>query len=57
MGKSYDDLLAYKDFYGYELLDTGPENLVKIKLRDKSFTPIELSAEILKSLKFRVENF
>lgn len=55
MGKSYDDLLAYKDFYGYELLDTGPENLVKIKLRDKSFTPIELSAEILKSLKFRVE--
>jgi molecular chaperone HscA len=56
MGKSYNDLLSYKDFYGYELLDTGPENLVKIKLRDKSFTPIELSAEILKSLKLRVEN-
>jgi molecular chaperone HscA len=56
MGKSYDDLIAYKDFYGYELLDTGSENLVKVKLRDKSFTPIELSAEILKSLKLRVEN-
>lgn len=55
MGKSYDDLLAYKDFYGYELLDTGSENLVKVKLRDKSFTPIELSAEILKALKLRVE--
>jgi len=55
MGKSYDDLLHYKDFYAYELLDTGPENLVKVKLRDKSFTPVELSAEILKSLKIRVE--
>jgi len=55
MGKSYDDLFAYKDFYGYELLDTGSENLVKVKLRDKSFTPIELSAEILKALKLRVE--
>lgn len=55
MGKSYDDLISYKDFYGYELLDTGSENLVKVKLRDKSFTPIELSAEILKTLKLRVE--
>jgi molecular chaperone HscA len=55
MGKSYDDLSAYKNFYGFELLDTGSENLVKVKLRNQSFTPIELSAQILKTLKLRVE--
>jgi len=55
MGKSYADLVGYRDFYAYGLLDTGPENLVKVSLRDRTFTPVELSAEILRGLKVRVE--
>jgi molecular chaperone HscA len=55
MGKSYNDLQTVNDHLGYQILDDGTENLVKINVRGKFYTPIELSALILKSLKSNAE--
>ncbi len=55
MGKSYKDVSGLEGFFGYKILDDDTEALVKIKVKDKFFTPIELSALILKELKKIVE--
>ena len=55
MGKSYDDLESLKSSVGYNVIDQDSESLVKIEVDGKYYTPIELSAEILKELKQRVE--
>ena len=54
MGKSFDDISNNKDFFGYKIIDEE-DKLVKIRVNDRYYTPIELSAEILKALKKRVE--
>ncbi|MBI5917478.1 MAG: molecular chaperone DnaK [Bacteroidetes bacterium] len=55
MGKSYNDLRDLRQFFGYQIIDDDADSLVKIRVGDKFFTPIELSAEILRALKTRVE--
>ena len=55
MGKSYADLESLKASVGYNVIDQDSEALVKIEVDGKYYTPIELSAEILKELKARVE--
>ena len=55
MGKSYQDLNSFKDSVGYNVIDQDAEALVKVEIDGKYYTPIELSAEILKELKYRVE--
>jgi len=55
MGKSYHDVQTLKNSIGYEILDQDKEALVKIKVNNTFYTPVELSAEILKSLKKDVE--
>ena len=55
MGKSYSDLESLKASVGYNVIDQDTEALVKIEIDGKYYTPIELSAEILKELKARVE--
>ena len=55
MGKSYQDLNSLKDSVGYNVIDQDAEALVKVEIDGKFYTPIELSAEILKELKYRVE--
>ena len=55
LGKSYTDLEQHTDHYQYKIIDDGSDNLVKIQLGDRFFSPIELSAEILKELKFKAE--
>ncbi len=55
MGKSYADLESLKSSVGYNVIDQDTEALVKIEIDGKYYTPIELSAEILKELKKRVE--
>ncbi len=56
LGKSYGDVESLEDYLGYQVIDDDDENtLVKIRVGDKFFTPIELSAEILKELKKRME--
>lgn len=55
MGKSYQDVADFQGFLGYQVLDDDTESLVKIRVRDRFYTPIELSAEILRALKRRAE--
>lgn len=56
MGKSYQDVKDYENYFGYKIIDEDSESLVKIRVKDKFFTPIELSTEILKELKRRIED-
>ena len=56
LGKSYGDLSEVANHFGYKIIDEDTESLVKIKLGERFFTPIELSAEILKSLKAKAES-
>lgn len=55
MGKSYKDLEHHEDYFGYKIIDEENESLVKIRVGDKFYTPIELSSFILKELKNRAE--
>ncbi|MBL7793097.1 MAG: Fe-S protein assembly chaperone HscA [Saprospiraceae bacterium] len=55
MGKSYKDIKQVEQYFGYRIIDEDTDSLVKIRVKDKFFTPIELSAEILKTLKRRIE--
>lgn len=55
MGKAFNDLSGHENYFGYKIIDDDTESLVKIRVRDSFFSPIELSAEILKGLKERVE--
>jgi molecular chaperone HscA len=56
LGRSYKDIQNYKDFFSYKVIDDNTESLVKIKVGDKFYTPIELSGLILKELKERAEH-
>ncbi|HOY17376.1 MAG TPA: molecular chaperone DnaK [Haliscomenobacter sp.] len=55
MGKSYHDVEGVQQYFGYKIIDNDTESLVKIRVKDKFYTPTELSAEILKYLKNRIE--
>ncbi len=55
MGKSYKDVAGHQGFFGYQILDDDSDSLVKIRVRDRFYTPVELSAHILRDLKKRVE--
>ncbi|HAD11897.1 MAG TPA: heat-shock protein Hsp70, partial [Saprospirales bacterium] len=55
MGKSYKDVQAHSDFFGYQIIDDDTESLVKIRVKDRFYSPVELSALILKNLKERAE--
>jgi molecular chaperone HscA len=56
MGKSYKDVAPVSDFFSYKIFDDGTDNLVKIEVDGKFYTPIELSSFILKALKQRAEH-
>jgi Fe-S protein assembly chaperone HscA len=55
MGKSYQDLANFEDFFSYKIIDEDADKLVKIRVQDRFYTPIELSSYILEELKRRVE--
>jgi len=56
LGRSYKDIENYKDFFSYKVIDDDSESLVKIKVGERFYTPIELSGLILKELKDRAEH-
>lgn len=56
LGQSYKDIEGFKEFFSYKVIDDDSESIVKIKVGDKFYTPIELSALILKELKARAEH-
>jgi molecular chaperone HscA len=51
LGKSYSDLEQSGIKAGYKVINKDDESLVRIAIDDKHYTPIELSAMILKELK------
>ena len=56
LGKSYKDISDHADFFAYKIIDDDTDALVKIEINDKFYSPIELSAEILRELKHRAEH-
>ena len=56
LGKSYKDLREHDRELGYKVIDDNSEGLVKIRVGEKFYSPIELSAEILKELRARAEH-
>jgi molecular chaperone HscA len=56
LGKSHRDLGEHAEQLGYKVIDDNSEGLVKIRVGDKFYSPIELSAEILKELRHRAEH-
>lgn len=57
MGRSYNDLAENKGFFSYEIIDTDADSLVKVRVGNKFYTPIELSGIILKELKQQAETY
>ncbi len=55
MGKSYADVVQMRDFLGYRIIDHDDESLVRVAVDQRYYTPIELSAHILRALKQQVE--
>lgn len=55
MGKSYKDVEGFGHKLAYSIIDEDSDALVKIRVGDRFFTPIELSAQILRALKTRAE--
>ncbi|RAK66800.1 Fe-S protein assembly chaperone HscA [Hymenobacter edaphi] len=56
LGKSYRDLGQHAGDLGYKVIDDDSEGLVKIRVADRFYSPIELSSEILKELRARAEH-
>ena len=56
MGKSYNDIKQNAGFFTYKIIDDDTDRLVKVQVGDRFFSPIELSAFILKELKQRAEH-
>jgi len=60
LGKSFGDLKNFENRFGYRVIDEDEDRLVKIAVpgpdgQDRYYSPIELSAKILKALKARIE--
>ena len=54
MGRGIDDIRDELEFFPYEVIGHGQE-MVKIKVNQREYTPPEISAMILKELKFIAE--
>lgn len=55
LGRSYEDVSHLKSVLGYEIIDDKTSPMVKVRVGDRFYSPVELSAEILKSLKSEAE--
>jgi molecular chaperone HscA len=56
LGKNFDDIKANASFFSYKIIDEEIDKQVKIKIDDTFYSPIDLSALILKELKKRAEH-
>lgn len=56
IGKSYQDIKMNKDFFSYKVLDDETDSLVKVSVREKFYSPVELSSYILRELKRSAEH-
>jgi molecular chaperone HscA len=51
MGKSYGDIANFKNYFSYEIIDDLSDSLVKVRIEETFYSPIELSSLLLKELK------
>lgn len=56
MGRRHNEVSAEEKTVPYEVVG-GPEDLVKVKARDKQYTPPEISAMVLQDLKKTAEEY
>jgi molecular chaperone HscA len=56
MGKSYKDVKDFEKYFSYKVIEDDSDNLVKIKVDERYYSPIELSSLILRELKLRAEH-
>jgi molecular chaperone HscA len=56
MGKNYNDIREHADFFTYKVIDNDDDQLVKVQVGEKFYSPIELSSFLLKELKARAEH-
>lgn len=56
MGRRHSEVEAEEKLVPYEIVG-GPEELVKVKVREKDYTPQEISAMILQDLKKTAEDY
>ena len=55
LGRSYKDVSDVQSLLSYRIIDDDTDSLVKVKVDNAFYNPIELSAIILKSLKQKAE--
>ncbi len=56
MGKTYQDIQQEGQLLAYQIIDDGTDQLVKVKMGDRFYSPVELSSFILAELKQRAEH-
>jgi len=56
MGRRHNEVLAEEKIVPYKIVG-GPEDLVKVEIRGKEYTPPEISAMILQNLKETAESY
>jgi molecular chaperone DnaK len=56
MGRRHSEVKSEEKLVPYEIVG-GPDELVKVKIRDKTYTPPEVSAMILQDLKKTAEDY
>jgi molecular chaperone HscA len=56
MGKSYADVSNEASHLSYKIIDNGKDEMVKIEVDGRFYSPVELSSFILKALKERAEH-
>lgn len=56
LGKNYDDVKNNANNFAYKIIDNDKDAQVKIKIEDTFYSPVDLSAMILKELKTRAEH-
>jgi molecular chaperone HscA len=56
LGKNYNDIKSNAAFFAYQIIDNDVEKQVKIKVGNTFYSPVDLSALILKELKKRAEH-
>ncbi len=56
LGKNYDDIKENASFFAYKIIDEDTGRQVKVKVDEVFYSPVDLSALILKELKKRAEH-
>jgi molecular chaperone DnaK len=56
MGKKYDEVAEEKKMVSYQA-ESGPNNTVRVRIGDRTYTPQEISAMILQKMKSTAEDY